>query len=120
MNALKLAYLGDAYYEYKIRLYLVNQNIERVEKLHKTCVTYTSSVAQSKIIEYFLENKILTETEDEIYLNGRNQKSKVRKNLNYKDHIRATGFETLIGSLLLNDANRCDYLIDLAINFVNS
>ena len=43
-----------------------------------------------------------------------------RKNIDAKTYHQATGFESLIGGLYLEDKKRCDDLIDKAIILVES
>ena len=49
INALVLAYLGDAVYEIYIRNYLINKGINKVNDLQKEAVKYVSAKAQSKL-----------------------------------------------------------------------
>ena len=115
MNGLTLAYIGDAYYELRIRKYLINQGITSVNLLHKNAILFTKGEAQSKIIEYFIEQELLTEDEMSYYKRGRNASGPGRKNIDAKTYHQATGFEALIGGLYLENLERCDWLIDMAI-----
>lgn len=43
MNSLVLAYLGDAIYELRIREFLINKGISKVNSLQNEAIKYTSS-----------------------------------------------------------------------------
>ncbi len=118
MNGLSLAFLGDAYYELMIRKYLLNQGITKVDLLHKAKVKYSSSVAQAKIMNYFLKEEILNEAEMDAFKLGRNAAHFGRKNIDIVTYQQATGFESLIGYLSQNDEVRCNTLIDKGIEFI--
>lgn len=119
MNGLTLAYIGDAYYELKIRDYVINLGYRHVNLLHNIVVKYTSGIAQSFIIEQMMANNLIDEEEIKLYKRGRNHKSSGRKNIDAKTYNQATGFEALIGHTYLNDLNRCNELILLAIEIIN-
>ena len=50
VNGLTLAYLGDSYYELKVRTHLVDNKWTDVNDLHKKAITYTSGSAQANIM----------------------------------------------------------------------
>ncbi len=65
MSPLVLAYLGDTVYETYIREYLIRQNTQKVNDLHKLAIKYVKAKAQATIIhEIEIE---LTEEESKIY-----------------------------------------------------
>ncbi len=119
MNGLALAYIGDAYYELKIRDYVINLGYRHVNLLHNIVVKYTSGKAQSFIIEQMIDNNFISEEEIKLYKRGRNNSSSGRKNIDAKTYNQATGFEALIGYMYLNDKKRCGDLIDHAIEIIN-
>lgn len=118
INGLTLAYIGDAYYELRVRNYLVNKGITNVNKLHKTAVGFVSSEYQAKAILHLINNNLLSEKELIYFKTGRN-KAPVRTGIDNNNYRLATGFESLIGYLSLNDSKRCDELIDIIINFLD-
>lgn len=120
MNGLALAYLGDAYYELEIRKHLINKGYTNVNILHNKAVKYTSSNAQYLIINTLIDEKIITEEEIKIFKRGRNQSSSGRKNIDPKIYTHATGFESLIGYLYLNNKKRLDEIILKSINIIES
>lgn len=118
MNGLTLAYIGDAYYELRIRKHLIDQGITHVNLLHKSAIKFTKGESQSKIMTHFIEQNILSSDEISFYKRGRNSSGPGRKNIDAKTYHQATGFEALIGALYLEDLKRCDLLIDLAITYI--
>ncbi len=118
LNGLSLAYVGDAYYELLIRQHFVDMGMMKVKDLHKHVIKYTSGLAQSNFIHYFLENSILNEEELNIFKRGRNSHVHTsRKNLDLKDYLDATGFEALFGYLYLNQSfDRINELMEMIYN----
>lgn len=119
MNGLTLAYIGDAYYELRIREYLINTGLSKVNVLHNTSVKYTSGTAQSYIIQKLMDDNLLSEDEIKLFKKGRNHSTSGRKNINAKDYSYATGFEALIGFTYLNNIERCIQLINISIDIIN-
>jgi len=118
MNAVVLAYLGDAVWELRVREYLTSLGFSSTDKLHKMAVNYTSAKAQVKIIKFLLENGLLNNDEKEIYIKGKNQKLKTPKTLDKTIYHIASGFETLIGYLYFHDKIRLDNLMIECINCI--
>lgn len=111
LNTLSLAYLGDAVFELYIREYLLNKNIVKVKELQKEAIKYVSAKNQVILLEKI--NGILTEKEIEIVKKGRNTKShKAPKNTDILTYKHATGFETLIGYLYINDKIRLEEIMN--------
>ena len=115
LNGLTLAYIGDAYYELKVRMYLIDKKLTHVNDLHKQAIRFTSGLAQAKIMTYFIEQSLINEDEFYLFKRGRNASGPGRKNIDAKTYHLATGFEALIGSLYLNDINRANQLIEHAL-----
>ena len=113
MNAMKLAYIGDAVYEVYIRTYVMNNYRSNVNMLNKKAVSFVKAGAQAQIVEYL--KPYLSEEEWAVVMRGRNQKvSTPAKNANIRDYKMATGFEALIGLLYLKDEK--DRLQELIIH----
>ena len=100
MNALQLAYLGDAVWEVVIRDTLIHRGLN-VHHLHSTCIRYVNAHAQAEFLERLAP--VLTTSENEISRRGRNSHAHhpTPKNQNPEDYSAATGFEALIGFLYL-------------------
>lgn len=119
MNGLTLAYLGDSYFEFMVRLYLTQEvKLTKVDDLHKKAIKFTSSIAQRKIMEYFLYHNILVEDEMDDYKRGRNTSGPGRRNVDAQTYHMATGFESMIGGLYIRNKIRCDEVIHQAIEFI--
>lgn len=118
-NGLVLAYIGDAVYELKIREYLINSKLGKVNELHKSAINYTMAKSQAEIIDYLMND--LTEEEIEYYKRGRNTGGTHKpKNASLNEYRKATGFEALIGYLyLIKNEERLNKIVDLSINFIN-
>lgn len=118
MNGLTLAYIGDAYYELKVRMYLIDKKLTHVNDLHKQAIRFTSGTAQAKIMEFFIESSLISEDEVDLFKRGRNASGPGRKNIDAKTYHLATGFESLVGFLYMNQKDRADELIVLGINYI--
>lgn len=116
LNGANLAYIGDAYYELRIRKYLIGKDITNQNKLHKLATKYVSASGHYKIMNYLIDK--LTTDEVAIYKRGRN-KSSTRRNLKNEEYLASSGFESLIGYLYLNDNfDRLDEIIDISIKVI--
>lgn len=118
MNGLTLAYIGDAYYELSVRMYLVEKKLTNVDNLHKTAIRFTSGVSQAKIMNKMIEENLITEEEMDLFRRGRNSSGPGRKNTDPQTYGIATGFEAMLGGLYLTNKNRSDQLIGLAIRYI--
>jgi len=96
LTGANLAFIGDAYYELRVRDYVISKGITHLQKLHNESVKFVSRTAQSWLLQTLYP--ILTDEERNIYKRGRNYR--------YKDHseeyLIASGFEAIIGYLYLN------------------
>lgn len=111
LNTLALAYLGDSVYELYIREHLLKKGIQKVNILQKEAIKYVSAKNQTLILDEIKE--YLSEEELEIVKKGRNTKShKAPKNTDILTYKHATGFETLIGYLYINDKIRLNEIMN--------
>lgn len=118
-NGLTLAYIGDAYYELKIREYLLLKNVTKVNSLHQNAIKFTSAISQAKATTYLIDN-FYTEKELSIFKRGRNQSATHKpKNTDVQTYNKSTGFEAVIGYLYLaNDLTRLNELINYTIEIL--
>ena len=118
-NGLTLAYIGDAYYELKIREYLLSQKLTKVNNLHNSAIKFTSAVSQAKAAIALLDS-FYTEEETAVFKRGRNQNSSHKpKNADVQTYNKATGFESVIGYLYLkNNQDRLDQLMNMTIQIL--
>lgn len=95
INALTLAYLGDAVYELWVRTHLLNLGHEKVKELHKVAIGYVRASSQAKILHSLFPK--LDEIEQQVVLRGRNAKGGHPKNVDVVTYRHATAFECLVG-----------------------
>lgn len=100
MNALTLAYLGDAVYELWVRTHLMELGYEKVKELHKQAISYVRASTQAKLLHSLLSD--LNEVEHQVVLRGRNAKGGHPKNVDVVTYRHATAFESLVGYWQLN------------------
>ncbi|PPA68585.1 Mini-ribonuclease 3 [Jeotgalibacillus proteolyticus] len=102
LNALALAYMGDAVYEQYVRHHLLLQGTVRPNFLQKASIQYVSAKGQSYTLKVLSQDHFFTETEEAIIRRGRNAKSgTVPKNVDVQTYRYSTAFEALIGFLYL-------------------
>ena len=98
MNALALAYLGDAIYEIFVRKYLLEQGYVKVKELQAAAVPFVSAKGQAKMLKKLLDEDTLTEEEMTIVLRARNHKgTRHPKNTDILTYKHATALEALVG-----------------------
>lgn len=117
INIITLAYMGDAVYEVYIRKALIEKNIALVDDLQKVAVNYVSAKSQSKILNFLIDNGVLTLEEMDIVKRGRNYKRASHpKNTDILTYKNSTGFEALIGYLYLsNNKERLDNIMKIVL-----
>ena len=95
MNALTLAYLGDAVYELWVRTHLLSLGYEKVKDLHRQATEYVRASTQAALLHQLLPQ--LDETESQVVMRGRNAKGGHPKSTDVVTYRYATAFETLVG-----------------------
>lgn len=121
MNALALAYLGDAVFEVYVREYLIlEKEITKPDLLQKNAIAFVSAKAQAAFMKEAIANHWVDEEEIRIYKRGRNAKcNRVLKNTDAITHNQSSGFEALIGHLyILKKEERIQELFELYKIFV--
>ncbi|RIW30009.1 ribonuclease III [Bacillus salacetis] len=112
MNALALAYMGDAVYETYVRQFLLQSGRVKPNQLHRAATGYVSAKAQAAALKEITDLEILSEEEMAVVRRGRNAKSgTIPKNTDVQTYRYSTAFEALIGYLFLQ--NRKDRLEEL-------
>ena len=102
MQALALAYIGDSTYDIMSREYVMKNHLGKINDLHRTVSTLVSARAQASFMKNILENNILTDIEESIYIRGKNQKNNSKaKNASIMEYKLATGLEAVFGYLYL-------------------
>lgn len=120
LNALALAYMGDAVLEQRVREHLLRKGGVRPYALHKEATHYVSAKAQSLIVLRMIEEGYLTEEEQAVFRRGRNAKSgSVPKNTDVRTYRNSSGFEAVLGYLfLLQQFERANDIITYSIDIV--
>ncbi|MER2114323.1 MAG: Mini-ribonuclease 3 [Solibacillus isronensis] len=120
LNALALAYMGDAVLEQRIREHLILSGRAKPNTLHKEATKYVSAKSQSNIVHRMIEENYLTEEEQAVFRRGRNAKSgSVPKNTDVRTYRNSSGFEAVLGFLFLSKQHhRANEIIDYAIEIV--
>ena len=111
-NVLVLAYLGDTIYENYVRRHLILQDIANVNDLQKEAVSFVSAKNQSKFVHKLIDDEFFNEEELSVIMRARNYKTTSHpKNCSITDYKYATGLESLIGYLSLE--NRDDRILEI-------
>lgn len=118
MQALALAYIGDSIYDIMSREYVMKNHLGKINDLHHTVSTLVSARAQANFMKDILENNILTDIEESIYIRGKNQKNNSKaKNASIMEYKLATGLEAVFGYLYLEkNFERLEEMFNYIIN----
>lgn len=115
---LVLAYIGDAYFDFFVRIRLLDFEQNKVRILHDYDAVIVSATMQSLAVRKIEES--LTAEEKAIVRRGRNAKSTVPKSATVQDYRYSTGFEALLGSLyLLGSEKRAQEIAELAFDVIS-
>ena len=120
LNALALAYMGDAVYEQAVREHLLRSGRVKPNILHREATRYVSAKSQAAVVKMMQQTDYLTEEEQAVMRRGRNAKSgSVPKNTDVVTYNYSSGFEAVIGFLhLLGRTERVAELISESIAFI--
>lgn len=122
LNALALAYMGDAVYEQAIREHLLRSGRVKPNTLHKEATKYVSAKAQAASVKMMQLIGFLSEEEEAVLRRGRNAKSgSVPKNTDVVTYNYSSGFEAVIGYLyLLGRHDRVGEIIGKTMDFIEN
>lgn len=100
INAVTLAFLGDAVFTLFVRERLVRSNTGKAADLQRAAAKVVSAKGQSVFLDKVLA--LFTEEENEVFHRGRNAKKATKsKNASAGEYARSTGFEAVLGYLYL-------------------
>lgn len=118
LNALTLAYMGDAVYEQAVREHLIRSGRVKPNTLHKLATNYVSAVAQASAVRAMEADGFLSEGELAVVRRGRNAKSgHSPKSTDIQTYNYSSAFEALVGWLyLLGRTERLGEVIGRAIS----
>lgn len=122
LNALALAYMGDAVLEIAIREHLLRAGRVKPNILHREATHYVSAKAQSMVIHQMIDEHYFTEEEMAVLKRGRNAKSgSVPKNTDVQTYNYSSAFEAVLGFLYLTGQQaRVDGIIRYDIQIVEN
>jgi len=122
LNALALAYMGDAVYEQAVREHLLRSGRVKPNILHKEATRYVSAKAQAYAVKVMQETGFLTDEEEAVLRRGRNAKSgSVPKNTDVVTYNYSSGFEAVLGYLYLLGRNeRLEEIIGKTMHFIEN
>ncbi len=111
INAVVLAFVGDAAYSLFVREGLVFGHDYKTGRLQKLAAARVSAKGQAATLERVFSR--LTDEERDIFLRGRNAKKPTKsKNASVAEYNVSTGFEAVIGFLyLVGDYGRIGELL---------
>lgn len=113
---LTLAYIGDAVWEMRVRLEVVQRGERQPRRLHRLAVELVRAKSQADRLHAIAEH--LTEREKNVVRRGRNAKSgSMPRNAEVSDYRMSTGFEALLGYLYLAGLEeRLGIVMELLLN----
>ena len=111
MNAVVLAYLGDAVHCLYVREKLAFSSQAKSGVLNKTAASLICATAQAQAADKLLP--LLTKEESDIFRRAKNAKKPTKaKNTSRVEYSKSTGFEALIGYLYVTgQENRLNELL---------
>lgn len=116
LNALALAYMGDAVWEVFVRKSLLEEGQVRPQLLHEQAKHFVSAKAQADVLAILCANDFFDEEEQVILRRGRNAKQgAVPKHTHIKTYRQSTALEALIGYhyLLKNDERLNEMMFEM-------
>ncbi|QUW20396.1 Mini-ribonuclease 3 [Sporosarcina sp. Marseille-Q4063] len=122
LNALALAYMGDAVYEQAVREHLLRSGRVKPNVLHREATKYVAAKSQAAVLQEMLASDYLTEEEAAVMRRGRNAKSgSVPKNTDVGTYKNSSGFEAVLGFLyLLGRTERTEEFIVESIRIIET
>lgn len=115
MNAIKLAYIGDAVFSLYVREHYISNTEMKNSALNKKVNSIVCAKNQALLLPEVLN--MLNEEEKDIVLRARNAHvNNKAKNSSLTEYNLATQFEAIVGYLyLIKDNKKLDKILNLAI-----
>ena len=111
LGPLQLAWIGDAVWELHQRL-RHGARPGRSAQLHRAVVADVRADAQSRLLSWLEDSELLSSEELDLVRRGRNSAGRGPRRADAAVYGRATGFETMVGWLFLNNPARLAELFD--------
>ena len=108
---MQLAWIGDAVWELHQRL-RHGARPGRSDQLHRAVVADVRADAQSRLLSWLEDSELLSSEELDLVRRGRNSAGRGPRRADAAVYGRATGFETMVGWLFLNNPARLAELFD--------
>ena len=117
MNAVVLAFVGDAVYSLFVREKLTFSTDFKTGELNKLATKEVNAIAQSERIKKILPK--LSEEELAIFKRARNTKKPTKaKHASIADYNNSTGFEAVLGYLhIIGEIERLNYLLNVGDDY---
>lgn len=114
LNAVALAFVGDAVYSLYVRERLALSGCGKVAQLQKVAAQVVSAKGQSEFLEKLMP--LFTEEEADIFRRGKNAKKATKsKSATSLEYNRSTGFEAVLGYLyLIGEMDRIKELLSVS------
>lgn len=114
MNAIKLAYIGDAVFSLFVREHFVNEDGIKNKELNKQVNLVVCAKNQAKLLNDIIPD--LSDEELDIVKRARNLHiNNKAKNSTFQEYSLATQYEALIGYLYLIKSNKLDNILEKAV-----
>lgn len=114
LNAIKLAYIGDAVFSLFVREYFLLHSEKTNRDLNKLVNSIVCAKNQAKLLEDIIND--LNEEEKDIVLRARNAHiNNKAKNSTLAEYSQATQYEALIGYLYLTKDKKLDKILNKAV-----
>lgn len=115
LNAIKLAYMGDAVFTLYIRQHFIINTDKKNSQLNSCVNQIVCAKNQSKLIECLIND--LTQDEQDVVNRARNLHfNNIAKNSTLEEYSKATEFEALLGYWYLTEQiDKINNVIDISI-----
>lgn len=120
MNALTLAFIGDAVFELAARRHALKTGSHSADKLHRHTIVLVNASSQARMSEELLDK--LNEKERAIFRRGRNSSpANIAKHRHIGDYKKATGLEAVFGYLYLSgQLKRMNELFSMCVSIAEN
>ena len=112
LSGADLSYLGDAVFTLLVKERLLEKGLRKIKDLQKGSISFVSAKGQAGIIEDLLKRDYFSQEELEYYRKGRNSITHIPRNSDLQTYASASGFESLVAYLYLEDKKRLKALMD--------
>lgn len=114
LNAIKLAYIGDAVFSLYVREYFLLHSEKTNRDLNKMVNSIVCAKNQAKLLEEIVDD--LTDDEKDIVFRARNAHiNNKAKNSTLAEYSQATQYEALLGYLYLTKNKKLDKILQKSV-----